>query len=796
MTFKLVIVESPAKCRKIEEYLGSGYKVMASFGHIRKLNKRKGLGCIDISNNFTPEFIIEDKAKQVKLLRSAVKKATEVIIATDDDREGEAIGWHLCIVLGLQINKTKRIIFNAITKDAIQRAIQNPTTLCMPKINAQLARSVLDFLIGYSISPILWKRIKKGLSAGRCQTPALRLVYDKTKEIKETKGYFVYDIFGEFQRKEGKGKEGEGKQGKEKEGKKETHKFELDTNYSTKEEVIEFLEICKNKKEWILKSRKPKIKVKKSPKPLITSTIQQRISSLYGYSPKDTMSICQVLYENGFITYMRTDNPNFSGEFLNKAKEHISERYGDDYFEYKQTKGSKNAQEAHEAIRPTNLKVERLPQKFNERQRKVYEFIYRHSLECCMIDAQMWNYVWYLEISDKEDEATNEPTNENEYFEYSLEIPKVYGWLIVENKNYEKEKILKKEMEENEGCCMAYTSIESVGKIIGKKSNYNEASLVNMLEKKGIGRPSTFSSLVSKIQERQYVRKGDIESKTTQIEEPYMRSNNEIKVKTTSKKLGNEKNKLILEKIGERVIELLIANYDDLFNYDFTKRMEDKLDKIAQNELVWYKVVDEMYQELQKRNLEVSKKELKNEWQLKEDVYLKLGPYGYYVEEKKTDGSLKRSPCNDDMVLDDLLREGKKDIQSILKLKEVSLLNGEKVVIYEGKFGPYFKYKNENYSIEKKLVYDKQDIVNAIQAKKEKASVEEIRISDKFVIRNGKFGYYCMEKADNKSVNKTTKTTKSKKPKFYSLKGCPIEVNQENKDELLRWLNEKYKLDM
>lgn len=764
MTFKLVIVESPAKCRKIEEYLGSGYKVMASFGHIRKLNKRKGLGCIDISNNFTPEFIIEDKAKQVKLLRSAVKKAIEVIIATDDDREGEAIGWHLCIVLGLPINKTKRIIFNAITKDAIQRAIQNPTTLCMPKINAQLARSVLDFLIGYSISPILWKRIKKGLSAGRCQTPALRLVYDKTKEIQKTKGYFVYDIFGEFYNKTINEKQ-----------KEKTYKFELDTNYTSKEEVIEFLEICKNKNEWILKSRKPKIKVKKSPKPLITSTIQQRISSLYGYSPKDTMSICQVLYENGFITYMRTDNPNFSGEFINKAKEHISERYGDNYFEYKQTKGSKNAQEAHEAIRPTNLKVERLPQKFNERQRKIYEFIYKHSLECCMIDAEMLNYVWYFVVREYNE------TNEVEYFEYSLEIPKVYGWLIVENKNYEKEKIFKKEMEENEGCCMAYTSIDSVGKIIGRKSNYNEASLVNMLEKKGIGRPSTFSSLVSKIQERQYVRKGDIESKTTEIEEPYMTSNNEIKVKTTSKKLGNEKNKLILEKIGERVIELLITNYDDLFNYDFTKKMEDKLDKIAQNELVWYKVVDELYQELQKRNLEVSKKEIKNEWQLKEDVYLKLGPYGYYVEEKKTDGSLKRSPCNDDMVLEDLLREGKKDIQSILKLKEVCLLNGEKVIIYDGKFGPYFKYKNDNYSIEKKLVYDKEDIEYAIQAKKQKANIEEIRISDKFVIRNGKFGYYCMEK-------------QNKKPKFYSLKGCNIDINEENKNELMRWLNDKYKL--
>ena len=316
MSLTLVIVESPAKCSKIESFLGPGYKCLASFGHIRQLNIKKGLQCIDIENNFRPDFVISPgSSKQIQKIKGYLPKCDKVLLATDDDREGEAIAWHLCKVLKLNISTNPRIIFHEITKSAIQKAVQNPTTIDMNKVNSQQARQILDLLVGFSISPMLWKHIsnfnKEGLSAGRCQTPSLRLVYDNYKEIKENPGAFQYKIIGEFTKK--------------------NIPFELKEDVKDRENVIIFME---NTKSYIHRFRKDSIKQieKTPPKPFTTSGLQQRANSNLGFSPKKTMTLCQKLYEAGLITYMRTDSKVYSIEFIEKVKSHIIESYSEDYF--------------------------------------------------------------------------------------------------------------------------------------------------------------------------------------------------------------------------------------------------------------------------------------------------------------------------------------------------------------------------------------------------------------------------------------------------------------------------------
>ena len=396
MSHKLVIVESPAKCKKIEEYLGNGYKCIASYGHIQNLATEFGLKCIDVENNFKPTFsVLKEKERHISKMRSEIAKADEVILATDDDREGEGIAWHICQLFDLPINTTKRMIFHEITKTALQNAVANCGTLNIDLVNAQQARQVLDLLVGYIISPILWQKIsrnsKTGLSAGRCQSPALRLVYDNQKDIESTPGKKAYNTTAYFTNK--------------------NILFTLNFNHNDETTMENFLEESVNH-DHVITCQKPKVTTKNPPSPFTTSALQQSASSNYNISPKDTMKICQKLYEAGLITYMRTDSKCYSKEFIEKAKDYITNAYGDEYInkdvdklsERNESKPKKKpkkkdkekdkveAQEAHEAIRPTKINVLDTPDSFEQREKKIYKLIWKTTIESCM-EAAKYNSI-------------------------------------------------------------------------------------------------------------------------------------------------------------------------------------------------------------------------------------------------------------------------------------------------------------------------------------------------------------------------------------------------------------------
>ena len=375
---KLVIVESPAKCKKIESYLGPGYKCIASFGHIRDI--KDGLKGIDVQNNFKPTFrLLPTKSKFIKPLRAAINKAKEVILATDDDREGEAIAWHICKAFNLPVSTTPRIIFHEITKSAIKKAVQNPTVVDMNKVNAQQARQILDCLVGFTISPILWANIsrKSGLSAGRCQTPALRLIYDNQQEINNAPGRIAYDTNGYFT--------------------KNNLEFKLNHHHNNEVEMGDFLESSADFKH-IFTCRKPVAKKRQPPLPFTTSALQQKASNILHFSPKRTMTTAQKLYEQGYITYMRTDSRTYSKEFIAKAKTFIKGKWSEEYvnkniFTLSQRKTSKkkkddNAQEAHEAIRPTDINKQKLPTGADPSQQRLYDLIWTNTVESCMSPAE------------------------------------------------------------------------------------------------------------------------------------------------------------------------------------------------------------------------------------------------------------------------------------------------------------------------------------------------------------------------------------------------------------------------
>jgi len=500
----LIIVESPAKCKKIEEYLGPGYKCLASYGHIRELPSLKN---IDIENNFNPTYLMIDnsiKMKNIEFLRKEISKAGEVILATDDDREGEAIAWHLCEVFKLNVNKTKRIIFHEITETALQQAIKTPRTLNFDLIHAQQSRQILDVLVGFKISPILWKLVSQpkgkdnALSAGRCQTPALKLVYENQKEINNSIERKVYNTTGYFTNS--------------------NLPFELNKQLEDEDVMINFLDESADFSHIYNCSQPVKV-FKEPPEPFTTSKLQQVASNELHYSPKETMRICQILYEAGYITYMRTDSKVYSDEFIDTAFEYITKIYNTQYInqnlkksnekseEPKKRGRKKNekketfAQEAHEAIRPTNISLKDLPESSDSKEKKMYKLIWTNTLESCMVPASFYSI------------TANITAPIDSKYSYISELIDFPGWKIVENKfsrdnlTYQYLQTIKKDT------AIPYKKICSKVTIKGSKMHYTEAKLVQLLEEKGIGRPSTFSSIVDKIQERGYVKKEDIKGK-------------------------------------------------------------------------------------------------------------------------------------------------------------------------------------------------------------------------------------------------------------------------------------------
>ena len=759
----LIIVESPAKCKKIEGFLGNNYKCLASYGHIREF--ANGLKSID--NNYKVLYkISQNKQKYVKILRAAIKKATEVILATDDDREGEAIAWHICKVFNLPISTTKRIIFHEITKKAILKAVNNPTRIDMDKVNAQQTRQILDLIVGFTASPILWKHIsrnsKKGLSAGRCQTPALNLVYENDQICKKAKGEEIYETIASFTR--------------------HNILYKLSKHFKNKENVMDFLEKSKDFKHVMNVTGKKRLK-KSPPKPFTTSTLQQKASNTLNFSPKNTMKLAQTLYENGFITYMRTDNPKYSKDFIDTAVSLISSYWNQKYVgkhlekitlqtksedgkeNEKETKNKKDdlAQEAHEAIRPTKLEYKEINHpKIGKYEQKLYKLIWENSVESCMSPSMY-------------DVIESEVTAPDDYLYKNVSQKNTFpGWEVV--KGIEKDDTIYEYLYSNKDDSknVNYNEITSDVAIKKLKTHYTEARLVQLLEKKGIGRPSTFSSLVSKIMERGYVEKKDIKGIQKECEN-FTLKKKEIKSKKVKKSFGDEKNKLVINPVGIIVIEFLMKHFDNLFNYEYTKNMECDLDKISKGELRLKKICDDCKKQLsssisnidgkQTTDISNNKKRTKKGIKIDEHHEWIIGKFGPVIK-CEIDGktTFKKVKQNIDI---EKLKNGEYTLKEIVYVENIrnnnlGKIDGKDVILKKGKFGLYVSYDNKNISLKKINKHESKITLSDVKEiiKNNSSSKNVLKtLNDAASIRQGKWGPYVFYKTD-----------KMKKPKFLPIK--------------------------
>ena len=767
MSYTVVIVESPAKCKKIEGYLGPNYKCIASFGHIQELN---GIKSIEIDNNFKPNFnLLESKIQQINKIKTLLKNSKEVLIASDDDREGEAIGWHICQVFKLPLT-TKRIIFHEITKPALERAVSNPTTLNMNIIHAQQARQVLDLLVGYKISPILWKNIsrnsKDGLSAGRCQTPALRLVYDNQKDIDDSPGKKVYNTTGYFT--------------KMNLGFSLNHNFEIISFNSTTNNTMEqFLEESVSF-DHIYTCSKPKQTTKNPPTPFTTSSLQQKASSELNISPKDTMSICQKLYEAGFITYMRTDSTTFCLEFIEKASSFIKDKYGDTYLHTdvnrlserkveKPKKKSKkkeekenNTQEAHEAIRPTDVTMEKIDDSFSSKEKRMYNLIWSVTVESCMSPAL------YNSISAK----ITAPM-EKEY-KYNSELVNFPGWKMVrgyekENPEYQFLQTLKNKVIVNYNKITAKVSVKDL------KSHYTEAKLIQLLEEKGIGRPSTFSTLLEKIQERGYVKKDNIKGKKIKCVD-YELVDDELAEMEDEREFGNEKNKLVVQPLGIIVLEFLLKHYEKLFNYEYTKNMETDLDTIAKGDKIWHNLCRECLTDIDECSKDLDGGGDKQIINIDDNHVYMIGKYGPVIKKGDKDNATFLNVKKDIDL--EKLKKGEYTLDDIVETKSgnkvIGKYKGNEVILKKGKFGNYITWgenKKSLNNIEKDVdELTMEDITKYIENTSAVNPSMIREINENTSIRKGKFGNYIFYKTHNMSKPKFIKLNKFK----GDYNSCPI----------------------
>jgi len=796
MPTSLVIVESPAKCKKIESYLGPGYKVIASFGHLRNIS---GLEAIDIENNFQTKYSIiqEDlKLKQIEKIRSEISKSSEVIIATDDDREGEAIGWHICDLFGLPIATTKRIIFHEITEHAIQCAISHPKIINMDLVQAQQSRQILDLLVGFTISPILWNCVSKthdsSLSAGRCQTPALRLIYDNFLDIKSSPGKLVYNTVGYFTNL--------------------NLLFDLNKQFSNNNEVIDFLEKCKSW-DFLCSTTSPKKVIKKSPEPLTTSSLQQLASNELHLSPKETMKYAQQLYEGGYITYMRTDSKKYSQEFIDNVKKFISGLHGDQYISQtidnlvvgqkekeepvkraKKTvaekKGIPTPQEAHEAIRPVNINM-RTPLledstiDLHPKTIRLYHLIWKRTLESCMPSAQ------YNSVSAKI------PAPLETEFVYKTEQPIFLGWQIIEHikhdnndNSYQYITTLKQNIS------MKPKKIDSKFTMNDLKSHYTEARLVQLLEEKGIGRPSTFATLVDKIQDRKYVEKQNITGKEIECSD-YSLVENTISETISKREFGNEKNKLVIQPLGVIVIEFLISKFDSFFNYDYTKEMEDCLDLIAKGKTKWNNLCDKCHKELTDVMKEV--KDLKKfSIEIDNQHTLIIGKHGPVVKciNSKDPKKVTFLPVKKNLDLEAIKHIPNLSLENVIEgnisnSEAIGKYKGQDLFIKKGKYGIYAQWGKETKSLKENFSsvpienIEYIDIIRfldkdtVLDPSKPVGLVREL--NSHLSIRCGKYGDYIFYKKP-----------RAKKPEFLKLNGFDSDYKKCDKVLILNWIKQTY----
>ena len=650
----LIIVESPAKCQKIESYLGKDkYTCLASFGHIREI--ADGLKSIDVDHDFAIKFaIMSSKQAQVAKLRAAIADASEVILATDDDREGEAIAWHLCQVFHLPVATTKRIIFHEITEPALKAAVAAPRVINMSIVLAQQARQVLDLVVGYKISPVLWTYVAHtNLSAGRCQTPALRLIYENYKEIEASTAVMVYTVSGIFT--------------------KLNLTFHLSTEIESTAALERFIRETAAAPDAGFRATvgAPKKTTKPPPRPYSTSTLQQAASNDLHLSPKDTMSVAQKLYEGGYITYMRTDSKVYSAEFVAKACDYIRKRFegGADLIGNLSgvssgSGSSAAAAAAHEAIRPTDISRTLLPQSCHPREHRLYSMIHRNTLESLMAPAICQTITMAISSPVAVVAVVSGGAGTGCEYRYTAEQVIKPGWKLVaggydaEAGEYSYFASLASASAAAASPVMPFKRITTKCSLRNTKSHYTESGLVQLLEKMGIGRPSTFSSLIDKIQERGYVKLKDVPGKPTECREfvisadidaslnpPSKRGGKKIESKTEVREIGGESRKLVIQPLGIIVIEFLLAHFAPLFEYQFTQNMENQLDEIATDGMVWHELCYKCWFEVA-----AQLRELKERGVIKEEIQIDdrhsyiMGKNGPVIRCRVTDADNAVSP--------------------------------------------------------------------------------------------------------------------------------------------------------
>lgn len=741
MADNLVIVESPAKAKTIQKFLGDGYEVKSSFGHIRDLQDKKL--SVDVEKGFTPEYVVPaDKKKVVGELRKAAEKASTVWLASDEDREGEAISWHLFETLGLKKEQTRRIVFHEITKDAIVNAVRNPRSIDMNLVNAQQARRVLDRLVGFELSPILWRKIQPKLSAGRVQSVALRLVVEREKEIMAFRNEAYYKVEAVFHP----------------DGYAESVKVKaiLDTRFKTIDEARGFLQDCIGAAFTV--SDVEKKEANRFPAaPFTTSTLQQEAARKLRFPVSTTMRVAQSLYERGLITYMRTDSTNLSSLALGTARKFIIENFGEEYSKTRQFKThSKGAQEAHEAIRPTfidNTEIEGTAQ-----EQKLYNLIWKRTVASQMADAKVLNTTLKV-ASDKRPEKFNAQATQV-LFDGFLKIY-MEG---TDNQESEEDEVMLPDLQT--GTRMTDKGILAECKFTAAPQRYSEATLVKKLEELGIGRPSTYAPTIATLTTgRGYIVKGDKEGKKVAVNDLELKDGT-VKGVTRTESIGAERGKLLPQEIGMIVTDYLEKYFTDIVDYDFTANVEKDFDQIAGGNLVWNEVIAGFYSPFHKKVEEVLNdgnyshvsKDLGTDGDGNRFV-AKFGKFGPFIQKGEGENvqyaSLGKGQLIEDLTLEDALKLFQLP-RTVGKYKDVD------VVALKGRFGPFIKYGDKNFSIPRgkdPLTITLEECSGIIEEGLNKSAANpvmaEYKDSDIQVI-NGRYGPYIKHAGSNYKIPKGT----------------------------------------
>jgi DNA topoisomerase-1 len=775
----LLIVESSSKCGSIETYLGSNYKCISCNGHIRVINDLKN---IDVKGDFETVYSVDpDKKAHISKMESIISTFPKenILLATDHDREGEAIAWHICEVFDLPVQTTRRILFHEVTKPALLKAVENPGIINMNMVRAQQARQVLDLLVGFTISPLLWKYVFKSnqhaLSAGRCQTPALRLVYENEMEAKVSAEavrqkhriqacFFPQNLM-----------------------------FELQKEFETETEVCDFLSLSASHSHKFM-VHPQRLSERTPPRPLNTSALLQQANNLLHIGAKETMACCQTLYQLGHITYMRTENRKYSPIFIETATKYISGKWTDKHVHptLMELNGNADTENPHEAIRVTNINMQNLVligDKNTGAVERVYRMIWQNTVQSCMAPA-LFNLV-PLEIDAPKDNM----------YKYTFEIPKFGGFLDAVDKD--KSAIDKSAIDKSTNVLtpdlissmslrfqalknktVNYNYIQSVVGFTNRHSRYSEAGLISKLEDLGIGRPSTFSMLIDVIQTRKYVEKTDVQGIAVECHEYFLRADEKAPAaKSVKKTMGAEHRKLVIDPMGTVVIEFLMKHFESLFSYDYTKQMEERLDKVASGQERWNTVCKDVYGEIQKLVKEVNKIE-KKVYDIDENYKLIFYKDGFLLKHKtltNEEGKPVLKSVKKGLKIDIAKLElGSYSYEDLAETEQriLGMWREHEIELKMGKFGAYVEYGDDKkVSLNKlKKQLDKivlEDVVPYLEEEKPATSVLRV-LTPTLSVRNGKFGPYIFYK-----------TEKMKKPKFFDLKGFDQGFGSE---DLLEWI--------